>query len=41
MTDPRYCIFDEPNNSYLFTKAWIDFLIEKLSDFTEYNTLYP
>ena len=39
MTNSLYCIYDEPNNSYLFTQAWIDFLIEKLSDEVEYDAV--
>ena len=39
-TDARYCIYDEPNESYLYTQEWIDFLIEKMADEDEYNSLY-
>ena len=39
-TDARYCIYDEPNESYLYTQEWIDFLIEKMADENEYKALY-
>ena len=39
-TDSRYCVYDEPNESYLYTQDWIDFLIEKMADENEYNSLY-
>jgi hypothetical protein len=39
-TDSRYCVYDEPNESYLYTKEWIDFLIEKMADENEYKSLY-
>lgn len=39
-TDTRYCIYDEPSGQYRYTKAWVTFLIEKMSDENEYNSLY-
>lgn len=39
-TDTKYCIFDEPSGQYRYTKAWVDFLIEKIGDETEYKKLY-
>lgn len=39
-TDTRYCIYDEPTGQYRYTKAWVTFLIEKMSDDNEYNSLY-
>ena len=39
-TNPKYCIYDEPYQAYVYTQAWIDFLIEKMSDLNEYNSLY-
>ena len=40
LTDPRYCVYDSMNKNYGFTQAWVDFLIEKMSDDNEYNSLY-
>ena len=39
-TNSKYCIYDSMNKNYGFTQAWIDFLIEKMSDESEYNSLY-
>ncbi|MDL2267745.1 DUF3644 domain-containing protein [Desulfovibrio sp. OttesenSCG-928-G15] len=32
-----YCQYDEPHKDYVFTQEWIDFLVDKLADETEYN----
>lgn len=39
-TDNRYCIYDEPSGQYRYTKAWVTFLVEKMSDENEYDSLY-
>jgi len=39
-TNPKYCIYDEPHNDYLYTQAWVDFLIEKLKDDAFFQTFY-
>lgn len=39
-TDTRYCIYDEPSGQYRYTKAWVTFLIERMTDENEYNSLY-
>lgn len=39
-TNPKYCIYDEPYQKYTFTKDWVDFLVEKMSDEEEYQSLY-
>jgi hypothetical protein len=39
-TNSKYCIYDEPNKNYLFTAAWVDFLVEKMADDSEYQSLY-
>lgn len=39
-TDIRYCIYDEPSGQYRYTKAWVTFLIDKMIDENEYNSLY-
>jgi hypothetical protein len=37
--DTRYCIPDEPHEDYLYTKAWVELLVSKLSDASEYKAL--
>lgn len=39
-TNDRYCIYDEPSGQYRYTKAWVTFLIEKMSNENEFNSLY-
>ena len=39
-TNPKYCTYDSLNKNYGFTQDWVDFLIEKMSDENEYNSLY-
>ncbi len=38
-TDWKYCIYDKMHNDYGYTQAWVDFLIEKLSDPAEFASL--
>lgn len=38
-TDWKYCIYDKMHNDYGYTQAWVDFLIEKLSDPAEFDSL--
>lgn len=33
----EYCHFDIPHRDYVYTQAWVDFLVEKLSDDSEYE----
>jgi len=40
LTKPEFCIYDQPNNAYLYTEAWVDFLIEEMQDDEKYNALY-
>lgn len=40
-TDQRYCSYDKAHRDYLYTPAWIDFLVEKIKDNDEYSALYP
>lgn len=40
ITEPKYCVYDSMNKNYGYTQAWVDFLIEKMSDEDEYNSLY-
>lgn len=39
-TKSQYCLYDEPNKGYLYTTDWVQFLIEKMQDEQEYNSLY-
>lgn len=39
-TDTRYCTFDAAHGDYLYTKAWVDFLVGKMSDEKEYLSLF-
>lgn len=39
-TMPEYCIYDELHDDYGYQKAWIDFLINKMKDDNEYNSLF-
>jgi hypothetical protein len=39
-TDYRYCIYDKMHNDYGFTRAWVDFLVEKLKDKKEFESLF-
>jgi len=40
-TNPKFCSYDEPHGDYLYTQDWIDFLLEKMKDESEYQSLYP
>jgi hypothetical protein len=39
-TQEKYCVYDEPHKDYLYTPAWIEFLIEKMKVAGEYESLY-
>lgn len=39
-TKEKYCVYDEPHKDYLYTPAWIEFLIEKMKGAGEYESLY-
>lgn len=39
-TQSKYCVYDEPNKSYLYTEEWVNFLIEKMSDEEEFQRVY-
>lgn len=39
-TNSEYCLYDEPNNSYLYTPKWVEFLVKKMQDDNEYNSLF-
>ena len=36
----EYCVYDHANDCYLYKKAWVDFLVEIISNDDEYNSLY-
>lgn len=36
----KYCTYDDTHKDYLYTQEWVDFLIEKLSNEEEYDSLY-
>jgi hypothetical protein len=40
-TNAKYCVYDRPHGDYVYTKAWVDLLIEKFKDDVLYNELYP
>ncbi len=39
-TKDEYCVYDDLTGHYGYTKKWIDFLVEKMNDENEYNSLY-
>ena len=39
-TKSQYCIYDEPNASYLYTEAWVDFLVKQMQVPGEYESLF-
>lgn len=39
-TNSKYCVYDAMNQNYGYTQAWINFLIEKMSNEEEYNSLF-
>lgn len=39
-TNLKYCIYDKAHKDYLYTNEWVKFLVEKLSDSKEYDSLY-
>ena len=39
-TNSQYCVYDSMNKNYGYTNAWVDFLVDKMSDEEEYDSLY-
>lgn len=39
-TKQEYCAYDKPHGDYLYTPAWVSFLIEKMNDEAEYASLF-
>ena len=35
----EFCHYDEPHQDYIYTKKWVDFLVEKLKDDQEYENI--
>jgi len=40
LTKPEYCVYDGPHKDYLYTEAWVDFLVQKMQDEDEYRSLF-
>lgn len=39
-TNKEYCIYDKAHDDYLYKENWIAFLVDKLSEDNEYDSLY-
>lgn len=39
-TKAEYCSYDKAHKDYLYTQAWVNFLIEKMGHDDEYAMLY-
>lgn len=39
-TKPEYCVYDSLHKDYGYTDAWVDFLVDRMKDETEYLSLY-
>jgi hypothetical protein len=37
--DNRYCYYDAVHKDYVYTPAWVDFLVEKLNDASAYAVI--
>ncbi len=40
LTKSEYCVYDQPNNTYLYTEDWVEFLAEQMSKQEEFDSLY-
>jgi hypothetical protein len=40
LTKSEYCVYDQPNSTYLYTEDWADYLIEEMAKNEEYASLY-
>ena len=40
ITKAEHCVYDQPNETYLYTEDWVDFLVEELSKDGIYESLY-
>lgn len=39
-TRQKYCLYDSAHKDYLYTQAWVDFLVGKMNDEREYQSLF-
>lgn len=39
-TQTDYCVYDETFDQHMYTKNWVDFLVDKMSDEEEYQSLF-
>lgn len=40
ITNADYCVYDQPNDNYLYTDNWVDYLAERMNIEEEFNSLY-
>jgi hypothetical protein len=40
LTQSEYCVYDSVNENYLYTGNWVEFLVQKMRDDNEYQSLY-
>ena len=40
LTNNEFCIYDDTFGQYMYTDKWVDFLVEKMMDNDEYDSLY-
>lgn len=40
LTDPRYCIYDEPVSTYLYTDAWVDKIAKEIGTAEKYRAFF-
>ena len=38
-TKSQFCVYDPAHHDYLYTQAWIDFLVQQLADEAQYNLI--
>jgi len=38
-TDSRYCVYDRLHKDYGYTEAWVDFLVEKVTNEKEFASM--
>lgn len=39
-TLPKYCVYDQPHNDYLYTQEWVDMLVDRLKDEVFFQSFY-
>ena len=40
VTNKKFCVYDEPHRDYLYTNDWVEFLVNKIKNETEYGALF-